>query len=100
VVQPRAERDRGEGGEREDGAGAKIAHGVTSSAIHGLGMSRARRLHGLTLGECAERAGVTVETWQRWEAGDGWPPGPLALWPVFRLGRDALVRLGAAEGEG
>jgi hypothetical protein len=49
--------------------------------------------------ECAELVGVPVDRWVAWEEGRDWPPGPLALWPVFRLGRDALVRLGEARGE-
>jgi transcriptional regulator with XRE-family HTH domain len=63
-------------------------------------MSRARRLHGLTLEVCAERAGVTVETWQRWEAGDDWPSEIEVLRVFGRVGRETLMRLGAAEGEG
>jgi DNA-binding transcriptional regulator YiaG len=72
---------------------------VTNSVIHGRGLGRTRRLHGLSAAECAARAGVTVERWRDWEAGQDWPT-EIEIRRVFPVGRETLMRLGAAEPDG
>lgn len=71
---------------------------MTNSVIHGRGLGRARRMRGLTISECATRAGVSVRRWGDWEAGRDWPTEVEVL-RVFHVGRETLMRLGAAEGE-
>jgi transcriptional regulator with XRE-family HTH domain len=72
---------------------------VTNSVIHGRGLGRARRMRGLTVEECAQRAGVRPERWRDWEAGSDWP-SEVEVRRVLRVGRETLMRLGAATGEG
>jgi DNA-binding transcriptional regulator YiaG len=73
---------------------------VTNSVIHGRGLERARRLRGWSVEECAARAGVSVERWRVWEAGQDWPTEVTVLRVFPRVGRQEMMRLGAAEGEG
>jgi DNA-binding transcriptional regulator YiaG len=73
---------------------------VTNSVIHGRGLERARRLRGLTVEECAARAGVSPDRWRVWEAGQDWPTEVTVLRVFPRVGRESLMRLGAAGGEG
>jgi transcriptional regulator with XRE-family HTH domain len=69
---------------------------VTNSVICGRGLGRARRLRGWTIEECAARAGVTRERWEVWEAGDDWPT-EIQVLRALRVGRETVMRLGAAE---
>jgi DNA-binding transcriptional regulator YiaG len=73
---------------------------ITNSVIHGRGLERARRLRGWTIEECAARAGVSVDRWAVWEAGQDWPTEIEVLRVFPRVGRQEMMRLGAAAGEG
>jgi DNA-binding transcriptional regulator YiaG len=73
---------------------------VTNSIVHGRGLGRARRLRGLSVEECAARAGVSWERWFEWEAGQAWPSEVEVRHVFGRVGREALLRLGAAEDAG
>lgn len=72
---------------------------MTNSVIHGRGLGRARRMRGLSVEECAVRAGVTAERWEEWEAGRDWPTD-VAVRRVLSVGRETVMRLGAAASEG
>jgi hypothetical protein len=90
-----AEQRCGDG--EEDGA--KIGHAVTNSVVHGRGLGSARRMRGLTVSECADRAGVSLRRWADWEAGRDWPT-EIEVRQALGVSRETLMRLGAAAGEG
>lgn len=73
---------------------------MTNSVIHGRGLASARRLRGWSVEDCAERAGVSPDRWREWEIGQDWPTEVTVLRVFPRVGRQEMMRLGAAEGEG